>query len=124
MYDTQIFRALNRKNKKSNSLIKSKARVPFSIFTSDAGIDAEPSRLSAVIALLSTVLVVPLIWTPYIPPTSHNEMSRERHCHDCKDTIVKHRVEPANPSLKGNTFEPTELADTYSYLKAAGRAGG
>ena len=34
---------------------------------------AEPSLLSAVIAPISTVVVVPLISTPYIPSTSHNE---------------------------------------------------
>ena len=33
----------------------------------------EPSLLSAVIAPLSTVIVVPLISTPYIPPPSHNK---------------------------------------------------
>ena len=35
------------------------AHVPFSTFTSDAGIKAEPSLLSAVIALISTVHVIP-----------------------------------------------------------------
>ena len=35
--------------------------LPFSTFTSDAGIKAEPSLLSAVIAPKPTVLIVPLI---------------------------------------------------------------
>ena len=47
--------------------------VPFSTFTSDAGIKAVPSRLSAVIALISTVVVIPLILAPYIPSTLHSE---------------------------------------------------
>ena len=47
--------------------------VPFSTFTSDAGIKAEPSHLSAVIAQKLTVHVVPLISSPYIPSTFHSE---------------------------------------------------
>ena len=47
--------------------------VPFSSGTSDAGIKAEPSRLSAVIAPIPTVHVVPLISSPYIPSILHSE---------------------------------------------------
>ena len=46
--------------------------LPFSTFTSDAGIKAEPSRLSAVIAPIPTVHVVPLISSPYIPSILHS----------------------------------------------------
>ena len=45
----------------------------FHTFTSDAGNQAEPSRLSAVIAPIPTVHVVPSISAQYIPSTSHSE---------------------------------------------------
>ena len=48
-------------------------QVPFSTFTSDAGIKAVPSRLSAVIALNINGSVIPLILAPYIPSTLHSE---------------------------------------------------
>ena len=47
--------------------------LPFSTFTSDAGIKAEPSRLSAVIAPIPTVYVVPSISSLYIPSVLHSE---------------------------------------------------
>ena len=53
---------------------KARVSVPFSSFTSDAGINAVPSRLSTVIAPTPTVLVVPLISAPYIPSNLHSEL--------------------------------------------------
>ena len=79
--------------------------IPFSTFTSDAGIKAEPSSLSAVIAQNPTVLVVPLISPQYIPPTLHSERMYgttssgfQNRSKSFGHTIVKHRVEPADIS--------------------------
>ena len=54
-------------------LLQTHKYLPFSTFTSDAGIKAVPSRLSAVIASKPTVDVVPSISPPYIPSTLDSE---------------------------------------------------
>ena len=59
--------------KSSNLVLNEEKVVPFSTFTSDAGIKAVPSCLSAVIVQISTVVLIPLILAPYIPSTSHSE---------------------------------------------------
>ena len=47
--------------------------IPFSTFTNDAGIKAEPSLLSTVIAQDINGSCHTVVSTPYIPSTSHNE---------------------------------------------------
>ena len=73
--------------------------LPFSTLTSDAGIKAVPSRLSAVIASKPTVDVVPSISPPYIPSTLNSERmygttssGTESRSKSLGQTIVKHRV--------------------------------